>query len=64
MTNPLRIWRDKEELSQKDAAKRLGVTAMTLSRWERGNHFPHRKHWAAIEEKTGIAASKLVEAAQ
>ena len=61
MINPLRIWRNSHGLSQKEAAVRIGVKPMTLSRWERAKHFPHQKHWALIEEKTGIAASQLVE---
>jgi transcriptional regulator with XRE-family HTH domain len=59
--NPLRVWRDDHKLSQKHAAKLIGVPPMTLSRWERGDHFPHKKHWQLIEDATGIAPSVLVE---
>lgn len=59
--NPLKAWRDNHKLSQMQAAKLIGVPPMTLSRWERGDHFPHRKHWHLIEAATGIAASALVE---
>jgi transcriptional regulator with XRE-family HTH domain len=59
--NPLKAWRADHKLSQKLAAERIGVPAMTLSRWERGDHFPHKKYWQSIEDATGIAPSVLVE---
>lgn len=59
-TNPIKAWRSKHQLSQKQTAKLIGVKAMTLSRWERGGHFPHKRHWQAIEDATGIPASELV----
>jgi transcriptional regulator with XRE-family HTH domain len=60
MSHPLKNWRDNEKLSQPDAGVKLGVDAMTISRWERGEHLPHKRHWATIEEKTGIAPSELI----
>jgi DNA-binding XRE family transcriptional regulator len=59
--NPLKVWRADHKLSQKHAAKLIGVPPMTLSRWERGDHFPHKKHWQLIESATGIAPSVLVK---
>lgn len=59
MTNPLKAWRG--ERTQDEAGELLGVDAMTLSRWERGVHLPRKKHWAKIEEVTGITPSTLVE---
>lgn len=58
--NPLKAWRTDRKLSQKQVAKLIGVPPMTLSRWERGDHFPHKKHWPLIEDATGIAPSVLV----
>ncbi len=58
--NPLKAWRDAKELSQGQLGDLLGVKAMTISRWERGDHLPRKKHWSKIEEATGIAASELV----
>lgn len=58
--NPLKTWRADHKLSQKQLAKLLEVKAMTLSRWERGDNFPRKKHWMTIEEVTGIAPSDLV----
>lgn len=60
MTHPLKSWRDKLKLSQPQAGEKLAVDAMTVSRWERGEHLPHKKHWPKIEEVTGIAPSELV----
>lgn len=59
-SNPLKAWRSDHKLSQKQLAKLLGVKTMTLSRWERGDNFPRKKHWPTIEDATGIAASELV----
>jgi transcriptional regulator with XRE-family HTH domain len=59
MTNPLKAWRGRR--TQDEAGELLGVDAMTLSRWERGVHLPRKKHWAKIEEVTGITPSTLVE---
>lgn len=61
MTHPLKSWRAGRKLSQPKAGKELGVDAMTVSRWERGEHLPHKRHWSKIEEATGIAPSQLVE---
>lgn len=59
--HPLKAWRIMRELSQPEAGEKLGVDAMTVSRWERGEHLPHKKHWQTIEDKTGIPASALVK---
>ncbi len=61
MTHPLKSWRADLKLSQPEAGEKIGVNAMTLSRWERGEHLPHKKHWAKIEQETGIAPSVLIE---
>jgi len=59
--NPLKVWRSDHKLSQKQLAKMLGVKTMTLSRWERGDNFPRKKHWPTIKEATGIAPSDLID---
>lgn len=58
--NPLKQWRDAQHLSQGEAGEKLGVDAMTISRWERGEHLPRKKHWPKIERVTGITPSKLI----
>jgi transcriptional regulator with XRE-family HTH domain len=60
MTHPLKTWREEQKLSQPKAGAKLGVDTMTISRWERGSHLPHKRHWATIEKVTGIAPSELV----
>jgi DNA-binding XRE family transcriptional regulator len=59
MTNPLKEWRG--ERTQDEAAKLLGVNAMTYSRWERGIHLPRKSNWPVIKEKTGLPLDKLLE---
>jgi DNA-binding XRE family transcriptional regulator len=59
MTNPLKEWRG--ERTQDEAAKLLGVNAMTYSRWERGVHLPRKSNWPVIKEKTGLPLDKLLE---
>jgi transcriptional regulator with XRE-family HTH domain len=60
MTNPLKQWRTEKNLSQSQAAELVGVDVMTLSRWERGAHLPHKSQWQKIEEKTGIKPADLI----
>lgn len=60
MSNPLKEWRDERKLTQVELGRLLGVDGMTVSRWERGDHLPRKKHWPKIEEATGIAPSVLV----
>ncbi len=61
MVHPLKSWRETQKLTQPEAGERIGVDAMTVSRWERGAHLPHKKHWSRIEKATGIAPSVLVD---
>lgn len=60
MTHPLKSWRIKQKLSQPEAGEKIGVDAMTVSRWERGEHLPRKDQWSKIEEATGIPISELV----
>lgn len=60
MTHPLKSWRSANKLSQPEAGTRLGVDAMTVSRWERGEHLPRKDQWANIESVTGLSPADLV----
>lgn len=60
MTHPLKSWRLGQKLSQPQAGERLGVDAMTISRWERGEHLPRKTQWTNIETVTGIPASEII----
>ncbi len=42
-----RAIRDRAEASLEDIARELGVTRMTVCRWERGERKPWKKHRAA-----------------
>lgn len=59
MTNPLKEWRG--DRTQDEAAKLLGVNAMTYSRWERGVHLPRRSKWPTIKDKTGVPLERMLE---
>lgn len=59
MANPLKEWRAGR--TQAEAAKLLGVNAMTYSRWELGIHLPRKSQWPVIKEKTGIEPTRLLE---
>jgi transcriptional regulator with XRE-family HTH domain len=61
MNNPLKKWRDDRKLSQVELGDLIGVDGMTISRWERGDHLPRKRHWLKIEEATGIAPSELID---
>lgn len=45
----IRTLRERLGLAQAVFAKRLGVTIVTLSRWENGQHAPQRKHIKKLE---------------
>lgn len=61
--HPIRIflveWRERKELTQKRLAERLGVTEMTVSRWERDQHKLNTDTMAAVAEALGIEATDL-----
>ena len=58
--HPLRQWRTGQQLSQEAAAARLGVDEMTVSRWERGDTEPQKRHWPKIEEVTGLSRARFL----
>jgi len=62
--HPLRQYREKEGLSQEALAERLGVTGMTVYRWETGARLPRRKDWPKIENETGVSVTTLLRYAR
>ena len=46
----LKAWRTNRGLTQEEAAKKLGVGASTLSKWERAKSFPNAIEIGKIEE--------------
>lgn len=61
--NPIRAYREREELSLDELASRIGVKRNTVWRWENGR-MPERRLWPAIEKATGITPSDLVRIAE
>ena len=53
-TNPLKMWRLRNSLSQREAAKRLTVTVNTLVNWEQGLHRPTPRGFATLNDVCGI----------
>lgn len=62
-TRPLKQWRLDRRLKQEAAAKELGLTVPTLSRYETGARVPSLARAAKLSEKTGIPIDKFVERA-
>lgn len=48
-------------LSQIELGRCLGVGGMTVSRWERGETLPQRRHWPKIKEVTGLSFRDLID---
>lgn len=54
-SHPLKDYRTAKGLTQDALAKELGVTNITVSRWETGARKIERKLLPMVAEKTGIA---------
>ncbi len=57
--HPLEAYREAQQLSRFDLAKRLGISPVTLFRWEKGTRQPNPDKLSDITEKTGIPAKEL-----
>ena len=57
--HPLKEFRDREKLSQGQLAELLGVSRVSVTRWENRTRLPDEKHLPRIHEKTGIQPSAL-----
>ena len=49
-------------LSRPAFGERVGVTGMTVYRWERGESLPRRKHWQKLEDETGRPIQEILAA--
>ena len=52
--------RDRNDLTQKEAAKKLGISERTLSQYENGVSFPTVKVLKRIEKLYGIEYNDLI----
>ena len=58
-THPLKSYRDNLGLTQQALATRLGVSSITVSRWETGARKIDCAYLPNVSEKTGIAKRQL-----
>lgn len=54
MKMSMRAARVNARLTQKQAAKKIGVSCDTVGLWERGKSYPSTKHIPKIEETYGV----------
>lgn len=59
MENRLKTWREGEGLSAEGAAKSVGVSLPTWSRWERGRRRIPAERVPIVSTATGIPAHEL-----
>lgn len=52
--HPLKAYRDQRHQTQDALAKELGVSSITVSRWETGMRKIDRKKLSDISQRTGI----------
>lgn len=59
MSDALKTRRIELGLSQEALAKKLGVTSVTVSRWETGERKIAPRHIPAVSRETGLSARVL-----
>jgi transcriptional regulator with XRE-family HTH domain len=57
--NPLREFREQHGMSQVELARKIGVSSVTVSRWETGQRRIDPKFLPKIAEQTGINKKQL-----
>jgi hypothetical protein len=62
--HPLRKWRIANKKNRDDLASALGVSGVTVWRWEAHRQFPERQFWKPIERVTGISVVDLATASR
>lgn len=58
-THPLQVYRASRQLSQEQLGRELGVSGVTVSRWENKTRFIGPKILPFVSAKTGIPAKEL-----
>lgn len=51
--------RKAKQLSQKELAEKIGVTPLTVLRWENGKSSPNTKYLAPLCEVLGVGLTEL-----
>jgi len=59
--NAFRRARLAAELTQREAAKRIGVDPVTIIQWEKGSDFPQRNNLAKAADVYGCTVEQLKE---
>jgi transcriptional regulator with XRE-family HTH domain len=62
VTHPLRRWRERQRLTQREAALACGVIPQSWANYERGATFPRRDVLRRIIHTTGVSPGALVRA--
>ena len=57
----LKILREEKDISQKELAKRLFVSAQAVSKWEKDKSSPNPETLAKIADILGVSADYLLE---
>ena len=60
----VREWRRRRLLTQKDLAEQLGVSTMTVQRWELGQGLPNVASQRRIVQVLGVTPDELYAALQ
>jgi transcriptional regulator with XRE-family HTH domain len=57
--NPIRAFRERNGLTQEALARKLGVSSVSLSRWETGNRKVEPSRLPKVCKETGIDPKEL-----
>jgi ribosome-binding protein aMBF1 (putative translation factor) len=52
--NPLRVWRDRQGLSMRQAAPLIDTNFNSIQDWEQGQYVPNAESFRKIQRATGI----------
>lgn len=57
----LRKWLDKNNVTQSDLARRIGVTPGAISHWVNGSYLPAIDSLLALSRETGLSLNELTQ---
>jgi DNA-binding XRE family transcriptional regulator len=60
--HPIAAGRNRLGKTQDEFGRDVGVSGMTVWRWEQGTSLPRRKHWPKLEEMIGCPIEKILAA--